>query len=275
MDVVHPQFSEQLYNQFIQFYGLESKMPRFHRVRRSSRRRFPTHTSRNTFRQRRMTLYRNPRTFSAHTPHCFKQIVDGSTMTGWSSALSSYGGKASYLQQSVASDSNYACYFALGDCDQSSTFGSLFDQYRFVKVEIRLRPCYDSGVLSGGQATVAPTSQNVVNPLGVIITAFDYDDNTAPTDVILRQYDSARVQAVLNANLIKRMFVPRANRQIVNSTMTAAQEVITGSNPWIDCTTALVPHFGFKVHIDEAATVQLLQNYRVDCTYYLEFKNVR
>jgi len=134
----------------------------------------------------------------------------------------------------VAIDNGYAYQFFLAGLPDSSDFTNLYDQYRILKIHVKL-------VLN---------TPNITTAFPRVTSVVDYDDSTAPTaEVDLLQYPNAKVYQYSPTNVEHEFeFVPR--------TATAMfQGVTTGyamSKPgvWLDGGYPTISHYGVKYFIN-------------------------
>lgn len=206
--------------------------------------------------------------------YAYKQTVVGSSIT--SLAISTI------LQQTAGTVTNVAINFQLADLPQVATFTALYDQYRINKIKFQLLPAASitqqnstTGVVSN--YPMPPSDNN--GPGGLYGTVIDYDDSTALSTLAeYLQYMNFKKGNVASLATHTRTFQPSVDMGVLN----AAGTVIGGSSkksPWIDCAYNTIPHYGIKLYIDpcweSGGYEQARQAFRVICTYFLEFKNVR
>lgn len=118
------------------------------------------------------------------------------------------------------------------------------------------------------------------NPLAVVANevipllyvAVDYDDATVPIVLgTLREYENVIARDDAHAFMVQ--IRPHAALAAYNGGFGGFANV---SNPWIDCNSNNVQHYGAKYAIDVGAAGQTnLQTWNVSCRYYFSFRNVR
>lgn len=207
--------------------------------------------------------------------HRFRQVVVGANLNFLSSALSTFNGNASYALQNSATEVSWAMGFALSDVPQSSTFTGLYDQYRITRVVVHLRPQVAMQAQALVSLTAAPAAVTAPVPTGNIYTAEDLDDNVASNVAAIRQFDTCKITQVMQPRVITHTIFPRCQL----GTFTALSATTTGNSlapygTWLDCGSAGIPHYGFKLAIDQGVA-SYLQAWEIDCEYYIEMKGVR
>lgn len=223
---------------------------------------------------RQMAVYR-PFTNTRPFIYPVRQVITGSQLQFLSSALTTYNGHASYVQQNASTATSWAFGFCLTDLANVSTYASLFDQYRFVKVQVNLRPVLTS------QSTALVTYSNVTpgttptTPQGAVYTCVDYDDYVASSVSAIKEYDNCKIQLCNAPGVISRNILPRC----VGAAMTTSSYTPIGytqqpKGTWLDISNTAIPYFGFKVGID-VGTTSYLQSWLVDMVYWVQFKRVR
>lgn len=173
------------------------------------------------------------------------------------------------LTASNAGVQNWAYSFQLSDLPSYTEFTTLFDQYKFIGVKIKMLPV-------NTQVSIIP-QQSPVTAYGAIgvpmmCTVIDYDDASAlsaKNDYL--QYQNCQMfQCVKQHN---RYFQPR----LAMSNYTGSFGGYSNLRPqWIDCNTNNTQHYGFKVFMEQAgANMNGEAVYEIYATYYLKFRNVR
>jgi hypothetical protein len=152
-----------------------------------------------------------------------------------------------------------AISFALSDIDDYTSLIAVFDQYKFMGVEVRLRPTFGTSPTGGGNSTGS----------GTLVTVIDYDDASALT---------TPGQALNYANAIqtegwqgaRRCFRPRIAMAAYDGT------VFTGyanmGDVWLDAASPDIPHYGVKSYWSTVAA-NLTMDLQV--TYWLAFRASR
>lgn len=166
-----------------------------------------------------------------------------------------------YLNGSVAST------FALPNYTE---FTNLFDEYCIKKVDVYVLPSF----------TNAGPSSNYAYTLPYIVHAEDNDDVGSTGSQSLMQYSGAKFTQLLgqlpqiSAKPLRTVH-PKAQVNVATSTGGTGQSI---ASPWINTSNANVPHYGFKMSLDDSyngvgagTTVHFLN---IVCRYHLAFRNV-
>jgi hypothetical protein len=130
----------------------------------------------------------------------------------------------------------YSKAWTTSDIPQFSNFATIFDQYRFIKVEVWLNPI--------GPATAPGYSP----PNGSrFISVTDYDDaNTVGSSGSLLQYENSSAGSLQMGHY--RSFRPHmAVAAYGNSVFTSFKNTVSD---WIDCGSTTVQHYGIKCGVD-------------------------
>lgn len=169
----------------------------------------------------------------------------------------------------VTTDMVFGFIFKLSDCVQSSTFTSLYDQYRIHKIELVIRRTVND------QPAVSASNNLVISPQQIWYVT-DFDDNTVSglNLTALQQYAGVKCKSSMENGDIRIKFRPHI------ATPAYAGGVFTSfantQSPWIDSASAGVEHYGVKACIPcPLSTTVAQQSYTVTAKYWLEFKNVR
>lgn len=233
--------------------GLRRRTRRFRRAVRRTARRIPRQV-----RTRRLT---------AGSVYKFKQLVTGGNLSQMN-LNGSVGGNTNLIQLSSGPIA-FSLPFIFTDLNQSSTFSALFDQYKIRCVVLRFWPAVIQ--------TTSNNSADTVQGQTFFATCLDYDDATNPTSLAqIQSYENCQNWPVLSTRSkpLKRVIRPHVAFGMPNS----ANTIVTAGNrrsSWIDCAQAGIPHFGFKGWLEQGPSANCLQNWRIDATYYISFKNVR
>jgi len=184
------------------------------------------------------------------------------------SGLSNVGGSsgAAQLIQSGSSSVLVAIAFRLDDCGQSSTFSSLFDQYRIDKVVLRF---YTRNNSTSVFNVAAPNSSV---PLGYVTQ--DLDDATAPASLnAVREYDKC-VTFTGNTSFDLTL-TPRPTAALYAAGAFSGYQTLD-VEPWIDIANADVPHYGVKLAVGAlTATTTSSFVWDIEAHYWLSFRNTR
>lgn len=120
----------------------------------------------------------------------------------------------------------------LGAMPGSTDFTSLFDQYRLVEAIFKFVP-HTNGFGPSTTTTALPE----------LLTAIDYDDNTAPANPdTLRQYDTCEVTPTLRAT--QRTLTPRAALAAYSGVFTSFSSA--PPSMWFDCNSPNIEFYGLK-----------------------------
>ena len=156
---------------------------------------------------------------------------------------------------SVATDAQYAIGFALSDLPSYTEFTSLFDAYRFKKIEILVTPLITQTVPA--------------NTLGknIMFSAFDFDSASNRTIAQIEQYDSCERHSLFEP--FTRVLQPRATMSVNPQAAYTQYSAILPEGVWIDCAFPGVPHYGFLMTAPQQAGNA--QTFNVTARYELEF----
>lgn len=147
--------------------------------------------------------------------------------------------------------------FSLDDLPNVTEFTSLYDMYKINCVKITFIPQMNTSVSIG--------SINNPNASARFFSAIDYNDGTAPTSVDdLRQYQSAKYTPIL-----------RQHKRVIFK-----PKILDSSNysvsPWLSTASPSSNYFGLKVAVEAMdSTSTLSMQYKVECKYYMSFKQVK
>jgi len=235
---------------------------------------------RRTYRKRKSTYARRGFSIRRHPTHSsfaklrlsagkvyrFKQLVTGGNLSQMN-LNGSVGGNTNIIQLSTGPIA-ISIPFIFTDLNQSSTFSALFDQYRITCVVLRFWP-----------AVIQTTSNNnadTVQGQTFLANVIDYDDATNPVSLAqMQSYENCKNWPVLSRmTCLKRVIKPHVAYGMPNSSGTI---VVAGNrrSGWIDLAQEGIPHYGFKGWLEQGPSANCLQNWRIDATYYVSFKNVR
>lgn len=144
-----------------------------------------------------------------------------------------------------------AITFILQDYPAFSDLVNLFDQYRILEVKVDF--------IMGG------TTNPLTGPPGIVFTAIDFNDATAPTSVNdLVQYES--FQAVPVGQYFERVVRPRSAVAAYSGVFTSFGNVY---GMWYDTASSSVIHYGIKYFIPAIATsvytINPIAHYLIQC----------
>lgn len=165
-------------------------------------------------------------------------------------------------------DGAFTIYFQAADLPQVSSFSALFDEYKVNKVVYKFVPEVQ-------QVTWSTTLTDTATPfqLQYLNTVIDYDDATALTSMNqAMEYESFR--STPQGKITKRIFVPSISNEVYR---TGGGTIGYGrkSKQWVDMAYTDIPHYGVKGYIDHYAAAQASQRWKVFCTVYMSFRQVR
>jgi len=199
--------------------------------------------------------------------HRFKQIVSGANMD-----LNN-----EYITQSLSTETHSVFTFRLNDLDQRSTFTQLFKEYRIDKIQLRLYPT----LTNAAQVHTNTSSVGPYPKFGMTYIAVDQSDR----DVLnvsasaLRQFDNCQQRATVGTS--RPIVVTFKPKVIYGLDISGSNVVMAGlkTGQWISTTgSEEVYHLGVKMCIEAvqgAGTMTTVQQYRVDATYYMSFRNLK
>jgi hypothetical protein len=169
-----------------------------------------------------------------------------------------------YITCSNAGQVNAQLNFTFGDMDNVSSFGALFDQYRFDAVTLHIVP-------NSNATQVTTPATTAFQPLYVVI---DYDDGIAlPSQAVARQYTTCI--ELSPGESCKRTIQPRIETAMVLAGPVTSNVASVGGQ-WLDCAITTVPHRGFKILVPQAVAAQtILQQWNIYLEYWVSFRTVR
>lgn len=166
--------------------------------------------------------------------------------------------------------------FAMDDFIASSTnFTNLYDQYSIRAVKLMVTNFNTGG---DGNTDTVPTPK----PGIIVHSALDFNDNlTLAASVAglrtLQEYQTYRWWNVQDTgrSLFKRYLKPKVARTIYAG-VTPGYEMPKGS-VWLDVAQTDIPHYGVKLlfEIMNYSTVTVNIDLKVQCVYYMAFKNIK
>lgn len=154
--------------------------------------------------------------------------------------------------------SSLAAYqFSLNDVPNYTEFTSLYDMYKINAVKVSFIPQQDANV------SLSPVNNAIANAR--FFSAIDYNDATAPTTVDeLREYKSAKWTTIL-----------RTHTRYIHK-----PKILDGSgysiSPWMATTSPSTNYYGLKVAVEDTqATITTGFIYKIECKFYMSFKQVK
>jgi hypothetical protein len=187
-------------------------------------------------------INRSPFSVNDSNIYKYSQLVDFSTLT---SSLSG----SSTLQLSVT----------LANLPNTSTFQSLYDQYRISRLTYYAIPQQTQI----NQTTAAYSGQ-------YCFSVIDFDDSTAlPSQAAALEYQSCLIH--MSTERHSRTCVPR----YAGTASSGSSAVVNASNitGWLDCAATSIPHYGFKFFCPTSGTIVF--SYEMFVSVDIEFRRVR
>lgn len=171
------------------------------------------------------------------------------------------------LRQAAATDAFASYAFALADIPNVASLGSLFDQYRIEKIQLRFKSRNPALFISN----MTSPNNSSCEPFLVI----DRDDNTAPTTISeLQQYDNCQQFGAQDSMDV--IFEPSITPSVFSGGAFSGYSVDDSGKYWIDLANTSVPHYGVKVGIPAlAASTAQRFDWLVTAWYKVSFKNKR
>lgn len=151
----------------------------------------------------------------------------------------------------------YGFNFSLNDLPNYTEFTALYDQYKINAVRFTMLP----------QQTQSISIGSVNNPIANarVFSAIDYNDGSAPASVDeLREYKTCKSTSILRPHK-RYIYKPK----YVDTTGTTRSGWVATSSPGLN-------YFGLKVACEpmlSSGTTNM--SMRIECKYYLSFKNVK
>lgn len=169
-----------------------------------------------------------------------------------------------YMQKSIitstsAAEGLYGFNFQAGDLSEISSFTSIYDQYRIIRVELDLRAVTQPGVT----ATTAPA-------YAFLFIVNDFDDSVALASASLA-LNYKNVCILSPGQHHKRSIVPHVNTAVGSSSILASGSVPC---PWLDCADTAVPHYGTKIAVTQSSSTNLT-SWFLWAKYTIQFRMVR
>jgi hypothetical protein len=164
----------------------------------------------------------------------------------------------SALTSSTSVDTLGSYAFRLTDLPEYASYTTIFDQYRFKRVELIFLP--------GTQpALPAATLQRAPS----LYTAIDYDDNGTPASVAtVLNYANCRLTPPGRKLVVS--FKPHCAIGAYNGTNFS--NYANSVNQWMDAASSDVYHYGVKTAMPSN---NFISNWQVIAAYTIEFRNVR
>jgi hypothetical protein len=164
------------------------------------------------------------------------------------------------ITQTALAETDATFYFALSSSGNGVDYTNVFDQYRIEAVEIIFSPRLSNGSFPSG--AVSPR----------LYTVIDYDDASAATIAQLVQYQTC-ITVPPGCGVVRSCVPHVAIAAYASGAFTSFANM---SDQWLDCASAAIQHYGFKVAIEAGAAGQtVLQQYTCDAYVYCAFRNSR
>lgn len=165
-------------------------------------------------------------------------------------------------------DGSFSIFFQIADLPQVASFSALFDEYKVNKVVYKFDPVVQSTSYTALNTDTADPYQ-----VQYLNTVIDFDDATTIATIgAMMEYESFKKTTPGRKTV--RVFVPSISNELYR---TGGGTIGYGrkSKQWIDMAYTDVPHYGIKGYVDHYNTKQVQQHWKVTCTVYLSFRQVR
>jgi len=160
-------------------------------------------------------------------------------------------------------DVPFALEFHLSDLDTYTDLTSIAEKYRIAGASVKF--------LSN------PGSYFSGAPLPFIQMVSDFDDAVAPTISSLNQKMGLRTKTFNNIGMASVLLRPKPSMQVYGSVLTTGYAV-PRSAPYLDCTTAVIPHYGLKGvfrNVYAPGTTAAVQNLVMDISLSVNLKDLQ
>jgi len=169
----------------------------------------------------------------------------------------------------------------LSNCNGASSFQTMYDQFRVRSVRVTVTPLYNSASYAQ-QIGTALSGITITTPIPELVIARDWDDTIEPQgasmEYELMERQDVQVHRLDSVKSFSMTVKPRIpNITSVTTGGVQSQGIMMGTGKeWIDLTnyTTAYPGFKFVLRYLPIAAGGFFAC-RVDCKYYIEFKNVR
>jgi hypothetical protein len=157
--------------------------------------------------------------------------------------------------------------FLFNDLPQFSSFSALFDQYRFERVHLRIKP-YNEAI---NLITIGTVNQ----ALPSLFIVVDRDDGSAPTSIqSLQEYDNCQV--ITGSQAYDCILTPSLTPAVYSSGAFTGYEVADSTQHWVDIASTQVPFYGLKFGVTPLNTsTTAVWQWSVEAWFEVSFKNVR
>lgn len=206
-------------------------------LRRNYKKRYPKR-SRKSYRRRfkrRSMLNRRGERKFMYTRNCDRGVL---TLTSGSSTFAGFD-------------------FSLNDLPNNSEFTALYDNYKINAVKISFIPQQDANV------SLSLANNAIANAR--FFSAIDYTDSSGPVTINeLREYKTVKWTSLLRTHT-RYIYKPK----ILDSSGFSVA-------PWMATTSSAANYFGLKIAIEDIQSTGITSfTYKIECKYYLSFKNVK
>lgn len=251
---------------------------------RNSRTR-PRRTRRRTARTSKMTLYKRPtKKFNPHRVYSFTRTTYPGNAT-FNTAVSAANGEAITNSTNLfqfdtggndASNITYFAnshYFSFGDLGNSNEFTALFEKYKIVGLQFKI-------ISFNTVSSIDAHEHDGQGALSAIIhSVTDTNDNTVLTALgtgveVLREKVSYRSANLISLRPFKRYVRPRCAIEIYG--VGGTRFATSSTQPWLSTNDTDVPYYGVKYIVEVIVpdpAVHYLLNLKIECKYYLAFKD--
>ena len=165
--------------------------------------------------------------------------------------------------------SNDAYSFVLSSIPDYQAFQQLFDQYKILRIDVTLEPCFSSNDTNASQTTLVP----LVNQMSPMVNRYyrivkDYDDDTPLTnETDYFQYDSLMNVPVYTNKTFTFKIYPKMKLQ------SAGNNDVSVKPQWIDFDNVNLVHYGFKIYIPPTNTLNGYIQTNLRVTMYFKCRN--
>jgi hypothetical protein len=143
-------------------------------------------------------------------------------------------------------------YFTLSGLPGFGELTSVFDQYRFLKIEVRYHPEYSESQV--GQELA----------LGFLATCIDFDDSSAPASVgAVLEYNNHSITSLLKDH--RRSFRPRAALGVYQAGVFSGFGMAPPGQ-WCDMASPNIQHYGLKSVIKNDMNISITYLLTITCT---------
>lgn len=146
--------------------------------------------------------------------------------------------------------------FSLNDLPNYSEFTTLYDSYKINAVKISFIPQQDANV------SLSLANNAIANAR--FFSAIDYTDSSLTAINDLREYKTAKWTSLLRTHT-RYIYKPK----ILDSSGFSV-------SPWMATTALAGDYFGLKIAVEDIQSTGITSfTYKIECKYYLSFKNVK